>query len=254
MAFPIIKQSLEKQAAEGIRHQILSGEFGPGFRLVETWLASQIGLSRGTIRAALRELSHEGLVTQIAYTKWMVTELFGDDVWELFTLRSALEGFGARLAAQKITPDGGRILTIEYKELVAAASGGDRAAVTEADFGLHKLIIDLSGHRRLGEQYRLIEQQVRLLIASSNALLPTIDQIIGQHEPIVKAILAGQATNAERLIRRHNLSEGKVLSAHVRAMSGGRKKQLVLTPVPKVEPSDRLPTGDKSGRTKGQSQ
>ena len=219
MVVAIKKQSLDKQAAAGIRQQILSGGFAPGFRLVETWLAEQFGLSRGTIRAALSELSHEGLVTQVAYTKWVVTEISGDDTWELFTLRSALEGLGARMAAQKMTPDNSRLLSAAYKELVAAAGAGDRAAVTEADFALHKLIIDLSGHRRLGAQYRLIEQQVRLVIASSNALLPTIDQIVDQHEPIVKAILAGQATNAERLIRHHNLSEGEALTAHVRALT-----------------------------------
>lgn len=237
MGFSIKKQSLDKQAAAGIRHQILNGEFGSGFRLVETWLAEQFGLSRGTIRAALSELAHEGLVTQIAYTRWVVTEISGDDIWELFTLRSALEGLGARLAAQMITPDSSKLLSAAYKRLVNASVGKDRVAVTEADFGLHKLIIDLSEHRRLGEQYRLIEQQVRLVIASSNALLPTINDIIGQHEPIVKAILAGNATNSERLVRYHNLTEGKVLADHVRALA---KPALFAVPEPELVKSTKL--------------
>jgi DNA-binding GntR family transcriptional regulator len=216
MRLAIQKQSLDKQAAQAIRQQILSGAFAPGFRLVETWLAEQFALSRGTIRGALSELSHEGLVTQVAYTKWIVAELSGEAAWELFTLRSALEGLGARLAAQRITPEGGQLLSAAYDDLIAAASRADRAAVTNADFALHKLIIKLSGHGKLAEQYRLIEQQVRLLIASSNALLPAIDEIIGQHRPIVEAILAGHAASAERHIRFHNLSEGKAYSAHFR--------------------------------------
>jgi len=243
MVVAIKKQSLDKQAAAAIRQQILSGGFAAGFRLVETSLAEQFGLSRGTIRAALSELSHEGLVTQVAYTKWIVTEFSGDDTWELFTLRSALEGLGARMAAQRMTSENSRMLSAAYKELVTAANAGNRAVVTEADFALHKLIIDLSGHRRLCAQYRLIEQQVRLVIASSNALLPTIDQIIDQHEPIVKATLAGQAGNAERLIRQHNLSEGKALTAHVRSIS-----RLALVTVEKdemLDPSARK----KSSRT-----
>lgn len=217
MVLAIKKQSLDKQAAAGIRQQILSGAFPPGFRLVETWLAEQFELSRGTIRGALSELSHEGLVTQVAYTKWVVTEISVDDIWELFVLRSALEGLGARLAAEKITPENREKLTFAYEELVKAATANDRAAVTEADFALHKLIIDLSGHRRLESHYRLIEQQVRLVIASSNALLPTTEQIVGQHEPIVKSIMAGRAADAENFIRYHNLSEGEALTAHVRA-------------------------------------
>lgn len=217
MVLAIKKQSLDKQAAASIRQQILSGAFPPGFRLVETWLAEQFELSRGTIRGALSELSHEGLVTQVAYTKWVVTEISVDDIWELFVLRSALEGLGARLAAEKITPENREKLRLAYEELVKAATANDRAAVTEADFALHKLIIDLSGHRRLESHYRLIEQQVRLVIASSNALLPTTEQIVGQHEPIVKSIMAGRAADAENFIRYHNLSEGEALTAHVRA-------------------------------------
>lgn len=236
MKLTINKQSLNKQAAEAIRQQILSAAFSPGHRLVETWLAEQFGLSRGTIRSALSELSHEGLVTQIAYTKWMVTELSGHAAWELFTLRSALEGLGARLAAEKITPEGSQSLSAAYKNLVDAAARRDRAAVTDADFALHKIIIELSEHRKLAEQYRLIEQQVRLLIASSNALLPAIDDIIGQHEPIVNAILAHQGINAERHIRHHNLSEAEVYAAHL--SDGARSNQVALDQVPAQEPAE----------------
>lgn len=217
MPFAIKKQSLDKQAAESVRQQILGGAFPPGFRLVEAWLAGQFGLSRGTIRGALSELSHEGLVTQVAYTKWIVTEISDEAAWELFTLRSALEGLGARLAAKKISAADRSRLSAAYEELVAAAKRGDRAAATEADFSLHKLIIEISGHQRLAAQYRLIEQQVRLVIASSNALLSTIDEVVGQHQPMVDAILAGQPAAAERLIRHHNLSEGESLAAHMRA-------------------------------------
>lgn len=227
MKLAIRKQSLDKQAAEAIREQILSGILPPGHRLVEAALAEELGLSRGTVRAALSELSHEGLVTQVAYTKCIVTELSSEAAWELFTLRSALEGLGARLAAENITPEGTRLLNEAYKQLTKAASKNDRAAATDADFSLHKLIIQLSGHRMLAAQYRLLEQRVRLLIASSNALLPLIDRVIGQHEPIVNAIAAGQGAKAERLIRDHNLSEGKVYTAHARILRESGRGTLI---------------------------
>ena len=105
MTFAIKKQSLDKQAAESVRQQILSGAFPPGFRLVEAWLAGQFGLSRGTIRGALSELSHEGLVTQVAYTKWIVTEITDEAAVELFTLRSArLKAWGHNWPPRKFRP------------------------------------------------------------------------------------------------------------------------------------------------------
>ena len=65
------------------------------------------------------------------------------------------------------------------------------------------------------------------MIASSNALLSTIDEVVEQHQPMVTAILAGQSANAERLIRHHNLSEGESLAAHLLAVSL-KKNEMVL--------------------------
>src|SRR5216684_2021836 len=99
----LAKRSLDRQAADVLREEILSGRLAPGLRLVEATLAAQLGVSRGTVRAALSELAHEGLVLQVAYTKWMVPELWDEDAWELYTLRGALEGLAARLAAERRT-------------------------------------------------------------------------------------------------------------------------------------------------------
>jgi DNA-binding GntR family transcriptional regulator len=56
------RRSLVDRAAQILRQGILEGRFPSGSRLLETWLAEQMQLSRGTVRAALRELTHEGLV------------------------------------------------------------------------------------------------------------------------------------------------------------------------------------------------
>src|SRR3954452_9664660 len=66
------RRSLVDQAAQLLRQGIFEGRFLPGSRLLETWLADQMQLSRGTVRAALRELTHEGLVRAIPYTCWEV--------------------------------------------------------------------------------------------------------------------------------------------------------------------------------------
>jgi len=212
----IRKQPLDRQAAQVIRERILAGTFPPGYRLVETALAEQLDLSRGTVRAALSELVHEGLVEQVAYTRWEVPELSDKDAWELYTLRSALEGLGARLVADEIAPDAARQIEGAFTHLKNAAQRNDRASLTDADAALHALIIRLSGNRRLERQYTVIEQQIRRYIASSNALITDPAGIVAQHEPIVSAILAGRAAAAEREARRHNLEEGARLVEQLR--------------------------------------
>lgn len=211
----IAKRPLDKQAADLLRQHIVAGAFTPGLRLVESQLSEQMSLSRGTIRAALNELTHEGLVTQTAYTKWAVTEFSATDAWELYTLRSALEGMAARLAAERIEVTGGDRLRTAFTQLQIAAGSGDWRRLTDADFLLHKTIIEIARHGRLAQQYRLLEQQIRIVIASSNSLVPTTDEVVAQHQPLVEAITTGHARRAEKLARAHNLDEGKVLVAHL---------------------------------------
>ena len=225
----INKATLDRQAAAVLRRKVLSGEFPPGYRLIETGLAEQLQLSRGTIRAALSELVHEGLVEQIAYTRWAVHSLSATDAWELYTLRSALEGLGARLAAERLSEEMGEKLRAAFENIKAAAVLNDRGQLAESDAQLHKLIIEMCGHKRLHRQYTLIEQQTRRYIACSNALTIDADGVVSQHAPIVSAILSRLPDLAEREARRHNLEEGSLL-------------------VKQLAQADTLPANQKSSR------
>lgn len=198
------KVSFEEQATELLRAQIVEGGFAPGDRLTEMALADQLEVSRGTVRAALSQLAAEGLVEQIPYTGWQVARIGAEDAWELHSLRSALEGLGARLAAQRIDAAGRRRLDAAFRALEDAAATGRRAAIVDADFGLHRAIIELSGHRRLAEHYRLLEGQVRMLIGALSADWPNMADTAADHAPMVAAIREGDAALAERLAREHN--------------------------------------------------
>jgi DNA-binding GntR family transcriptional regulator len=229
LASQIKKSPLERQAAAAIRERVLSGGFPPGYRLVETSLAEQMGLSRGTVRAALNHLVHEGLVEQIAYTRWAVPDLSDHDAWELYTLRSALEGLAARLVAEHMTPAAAERLRAALAAIKEAAAKNDRAALTDRDAALHKLIIELTGHRRLMQQYTLIEQQTRRYIACSNALVVESDTIVAQHEPIVEALIAGRAAAAEREAKQHNVKEGALLVEQLRRSAASAGPTLVVS-------------------------
>src|SRR5579871_2342094 len=118
------RRSLDRRAADVLREEILSGRFPPGYRLVETWLAQQLQVSRGTVRAALSELAHQGLVDQVAYTSWSVPDIRAQDAWELYTLRASLEGLGSYLAAEAMTPAKSGELTAAFERLVESARVG----------------------------------------------------------------------------------------------------------------------------------
>jgi DNA-binding GntR family transcriptional regulator len=212
---PIKKRSVESQTTDAVRAEIVSGRFPPGERLTEMQLASQLVVSRATVRTALHHLTSEGLVVQVPYTGWAVASLTPTDAWELFTLRASLEGLAARLAAANLDDKGRAELQAAFDRLCEAAQKGTANATAEADFGFHQAIVHVSGHRRLAQQYRLVEQQVRQSIASSNALLPDLRTVIAQHEPITRAILTNRQKQAARLSEEHAQTEGEKLAQYL---------------------------------------
>ncbi len=58
-----------------------------------------------------------------------------------------------------------------------------------ADFALHQEVILFSGHTRLQEQYKIIEQQIRLYIVSCNSLHPSLEELMADRERKGKALL-----------------------------------------------------------------
>ncbi|TAM85923.1 MAG: GntR family transcriptional regulator [Candidimonas sp.] len=211
----IEKKTVENRATDALRQSIITRAIPPGSRITETQLAEQMNLSRATVRAALHQLAEEGLTKLVPYTGWSVISLSPHDVWELYTLRSAIERLAAQLAAGSLSREKSAHLNGAWRALVASCKRGDEAAIAEADFLLHHTIVDMAEHTRLAAQYKLIEHQTRVYIRSSDALVAGPDDIIAQHKPIVDAILAGDAAEAGRLSEIHNITEGEKLSGEL---------------------------------------
>lgn len=217
---PVAKQSAESQATDSLRDFILSGAVKPGARITEIALADQMGIARATLRTGLHRLASEGIILQIPYTGWQVAELNAHDVWELWTLRGSLEGLAAKLAAEAKDEQAREKIEEAYDRLVGACGRGNLKKVSEYDFALHRAIVEAAGHSRLEQQYRLVEQQVKLYISSSNDLVEEGPAaILEQHRPMVEAILAGKGLVASQHALSHNETEGSRLADWLRKRS-----------------------------------
>jgi DNA-binding GntR family transcriptional regulator/catechol 2,3-dioxygenase-like lactoylglutathione lyase family enzyme len=205
---PIARKSLDVQAADALREEIVSGRLAPSARLTEVELAEKLGLSRGTIRAALRTLVAEGLIDQSPYAGWHVADLSARDVWELFTLRAALDALGARLLAEAIDGAGAERLRVGLSAIDAACAEGNTTEAHRADWALHRTIASLSGHQRLEAQYRLIEQQTRMYFNHPDALAIDLVEFRAQHTALVEAICRRQPTRAALIAQAHSMAMG----------------------------------------------
>jgi DNA-binding GntR family transcriptional regulator len=82
------RSTLRERTLQALRAAITSGEYRPGDHLSEAELATGLGVSRGTVRQALRHLQQEGLVTAGHRSMLRVASLSMEEVRELFRVRA----------------------------------------------------------------------------------------------------------------------------------------------------------------------
>jgi DNA-binding GntR family transcriptional regulator len=196
------RSTLRERALEALRAAITSGQYRPGDHLGEVQLASHLGISRGTVREALRHLQQEGLVTAGNRGMLRVNSLTPAEVRELFRVRAALEG----LAVADITASSERETAVaRLREALAQLTdaGGDFAVRVEADLGFHLLLCQLAGNSMLVEAWRFLEGRIRVAIMSGEPdnAPPMMSQ--DRHSPIIDAIEKGNVSAAVAVVEEH---------------------------------------------------
>lgn len=146
---PIDSRGLHEAVLSQLMLAIRSGRFAPGERLREGEIAERLGLSRGTVREALRRLEQEGLVVSQPHRGVYIASLTADDAAEIFSLRQLIESYAVRLAIPGMDSGTAHRLRRIVEEMVAAAEGGDRMGHHRQDLLFHEQLCLVSNHRHL---------------------------------------------------------------------------------------------------------
>ena len=190
-----------QQATQIIRRAILDGRFGPGQRLNEVELSASLGISRSPIREALRKLVDEGLVLLRPGRGASVASFDADELRDLVELRMAIDVLGARLAAERATPDEIAKMLKSLESTTAAHLRGGSAPPWSSDF--HLLILEASRNRKLRERGGEIHTQLHLARFRSGATQRRAREAHDEHLSIVEAIRAGDPERAAAAMEEH---------------------------------------------------
>ena len=199
------RSTLRERALEALRSAITSGRYRPGNHLGEVELATHLGVSRGTVREALRHLQQEGLVTAGNRGMLRVNEISPTEVRELFRVRAALES----LAVTEIIRSADRARAVAaLREALARleSTEGDFAANLEADLNFHLLLCRLSGNSMLVDAWRYLEGRVRVTIMNYESDEKPTMMSRDRHLPIVEAIESGNVDAAVGVLEQHMAS------------------------------------------------
>jgi DNA-binding GntR family transcriptional regulator len=192
-----------------LRDLIVQGSLAPGSRIVETEIASRLGVSRTPVREALQRLQQEGFVMGAPgaqQSRLTVAPLTRDDVHELLDIVGALEGLGAWRAASLETQSR-RALAKTLRGLnqefarAARTSPVDHSQLYDADERLHRGIVEAGEGPRLIALHDAVKPQAERYIRMYISMLTgNIQTSVDEHDAIISAIDEGRAAEAQRAI------------------------------------------------------
>ena len=196
------RSTLRERALRALRSAITSGQYRPGDHLGEVELATRLGISRGTVREALRHLQQEGLVTAGHRGMLRVNKLTPKEIRGLYQVRAALEGLAVATIIRSFRRDAA-LATLRAALSRLSDSSADFTQHVEADLGFHLLLCQLADNPMLVETWRHLEGRIRVAIMShAAAQLPGI-MSRDRHAPIVDAIARGNVPAAIAVVEQH---------------------------------------------------
>ena len=216
-----------EQVALQIREAILEGRLAPGERLpVELELTRLFGVSRSTVREALRTLASQNLVTTtrgvtggtyVAHpdpnqvTRYLETSigLLSDvdevTVAELTQVRRVLEVPAAKLAAERSTP--------ELIEAMEKSLDGSSPEATHPNFegnrAFHGLLLDAAGNRLITLLTEPVFNVLRTRFVRQEASDRFWTEVDNDHAAIAAAVTAADGDSAAALMDTHLVRLGK---------------------------------------------
>lgn len=194
-----------------LRQLILAGTLSTTAPLGEVSTAALLGVSRPTVREALRALAAEGLVRSDGRRLW-ITAMSASSLVDELQVRAALEGLCAGLAAARVADGDVAPSTLrrlralaDRTESVTAEGEGSRAQAVELNRHFHLGVSELAGSQ--ASQKILSETWNRILLATLQSLSPEERpvQVASEHRQILQAIERGDSARAEQAARAHVL-------------------------------------------------
>ncbi|MBK8050197.1 MAG: GntR family transcriptional regulator [Anaerolineales bacterium] len=187
-----------------MRARIVSGQLPPDARIVELDIASSMGTSQGPVREALQRLEREGLVRRQVHSATFVTDISLDEMYELFSIRSVIEGLAIHRTVQTITLAQCDQLARLVDLMRDAGTRDDMFTLTEYDFQFHRLICQWSNSGTLLRAWDPLYSQIqRFVVHTHRAYFAHTTDIADTHLPMLAALRCGDVEHVSRLIQEH---------------------------------------------------
>lgn len=158
-----IAAPVRTQVEQRLRRAIINGHFRPGGRLIERELCALLGVSRTSLREALRHLEGDGLVVNIPHKGLVVATMTREEADEVYQVRAAVEGLAGRLFAERATDEQRAALQAALAAVEAAAQAAAPPALVAAKDHFYAVLVEGGANRTLGAILQSLQDRIATL-------------------------------------------------------------------------------------------
>lgn len=195
--------TLRQKVENAVRQAITSGVYAPGERLIERELCEGLGVSRASVREALRRLEAEKLVQIVPHRGPVVAAISVEEARQLYALRAVLEGYAAREFAGHASEGAIEDFAAAASALREAAGSGETEQVLQAKSRLYDVMLGHCGNDLVCEILRGMHSRINLLRATSLMSPERLPRSLAEIDGLTDAFRRRDAAEAERLANLH---------------------------------------------------
>jgi GntR family transcriptional regulator, trigonelline degradation regulator len=159
----VATESIRRKTFESLFNAILNGYFKSGERLVERELCELTGVSRSSVREALRQLESEGLVEIVPNRGPIVATMDAASAQDIYELREAIEGKAASLFIERASEAELVGLQKALTRSIEAAMRRDLQEMLDASTEFSQLLFEGCGNTMFAVLYRNLKARLSFL-------------------------------------------------------------------------------------------
>jgi DNA-binding GntR family transcriptional regulator len=212
----IPRRTLHDEVAACLRQMLVEGTILPGAKLNERELCERLQVSRTPLREAIKAMAAEGLVDLLPNRGAVAVKLSETDVVHAFELLAELEGMSGRLAAQRATPEELAEIRALHHEMLACFARRDLRGYYRRNAQIHAAINQAARNPVLEKTYRALNARVQSMRFRTNQNEAKWRAAVREHEAMLDALEARDATHLQALLVEHLLRKRDALIESMR--------------------------------------
>ena len=197
--------SIRHRVIDLLRNAIITQELRPGQRITEEEICGKLGVSRGPVREALRQLEQEGLVMSQPFKSTEVVAISKEEVREiLMPMRMILEQFGFSHAAKVLTADDFIHLDHLVDRMRESGRRRDVLLLNSLDVEFHDYVLSVAAQPHCLQLWRIMQPRIRAYFFQWTKKDTTgLEEVADQHEVLLKVLQSRKVKDIKKALENH---------------------------------------------------